>query len=51
MFGPFDKMFDFDHDGQLNGFERAMQHQFLDQIMKEDSDRWDDDENEEEEDW
>ena len=21
MFGPFDKYFDFDHDGELSGFE------------------------------
>lgn len=34
MFG-FDKMFDFNHDGRLDSFERAAELQFIDEIMKE----------------
>ena len=29
MFGPLDKMFDFNHDGKLNGFERATEYEFM----------------------
>ena len=29
MFGPLDKMFDFNHDGKLNGFERAAEYEFM----------------------
>ncbi len=36
MFG-FDKMFDFDRDGKLDSFERAMQFQFLDEMSREES--------------
>lgn len=34
MFG-FDKMFDFNRDGKLDDFERAMQFQFLDEMSRE----------------
>ena len=44
MFG-FDKMFDFNRDGRLDAFERAVQFQFMDNIMKSgESDSFDDDE-------
>ena len=29
MFGPFDKYFDFDHDGELSGFEKASEIGYL----------------------
>lgn len=29
MFGALDKMFDFNHDGKLNGFERAAEFAFM----------------------
>lgn len=29
MFGPFDKYFDFDHDGELSGRERAAEIGYL----------------------
>lgn len=29
MFGPFDKYFDFDHDGELSGFEKAAEIGYL----------------------
>lgn len=35
MFG-YDKMFDFDRDGKLDGWERAAQFQFVDEMMKND---------------
>lgn len=45
MFG-FDKMFDFNRDGKLDSFERAMQFQFLDEMSREEShdsgNSWDD---------
>ena len=45
MFG-FDKMFDFNHDGSLDHFERAAQFHFMDEMMKENNDTvdstWDD---------
>lgn len=46
MFG-FDKMFDFNRDGKLDSFERAMQFQFVDEMSREESydseNSWDDD--------
>ncbi|MDO4647018.1 MAG: hypothetical protein Q4B26_00105 [Eubacteriales bacterium] len=36
MFG-LDKMFDFNGDGKLDIFERAVQFQFLDETMKRDN--------------
>ncbi len=36
MFG-FDKMFDFNHDGRLDSFERAAEFQFMDEMMREES--------------
>lgn len=35
MFG-FDKMFDFNRDGKLDFFERAVQFQFMDKMMNSD---------------
>lgn len=29
MFEPLDKIFDFNHDGKLNGFERATEYEFM----------------------
>lgn len=37
MFGPFDKLFDFDHDGMPDIFECAAQYQILDELMREES--------------
>lgn len=31
MFGPFDKYFDFDHDGELSGREKAAKINYLNQ--------------------
>ena len=36
--GPFDELFDLDHDGKLGAFERAMQMEFLDEFSKDDHD-------------
>ena len=50
MFG-FDEMFDFNRDGKLDSFERAMQFQFLDEMSREEShdsgNVWDNDEEDE----
>ena len=50
MFGC-DKMFDFNRDGKIDSFERAMQFQFLDEMSREEShdsgNSWDDDEGDE----
>jgi len=44
MFG-FDKMFDFNRDGRLDAFERAVQFQFIDEMMKNgESEAFEDDE-------
>ena len=40
MFG-FDKMFDFNRDGKLDSLERAVQFQFMDEMMKDDDDEID----------
>ena len=45
MFG-FDKMFDFNRDGQLDSLERAVQFQFMDDMLKEDHSSSDFDEDE-----
>ena len=45
MSGPFDFMFDFDEDGELDPVEEAMLIDFLDDMQKKDSS--DDDEEEE----
>ena len=37
MFG-FDKMFDFNRDGKLNSWERVVQFQFMDEILKDNTD-------------
>jgi len=37
MFGPFDKMFDFNSDGKLDSFERACEFQFMDSLSGADS--------------
>lgn len=29
MFEPLDKMFDFNHDGKLNGFERTVKYELM----------------------
>ena len=31
---PFDKLFDFNSDGELDSFERVTQYQFLDESRK-----------------
>lgn len=36
MFG-FEKLFDFNHDGHLDSFERAAEFQFMDEMMQEES--------------
>lgn len=36
MFG-FDKMFDFNRDGEMDSWERAAQFQFMDELLKEES--------------
>ena len=33
----FDKMFDFNRDGKLDSFERAMQFQFMDEMSREEN--------------
>ena len=45
MFG-FDKMFDFNRDGKLDSLERAIQFQFMDDMLKEDHSSSDFDEDE-----
>ena len=45
MFG-FDKMFDFNRDGKLDSLERAVQFQFMDDMLKEDHSSSDFDEDE-----
>ena len=45
MKGIFGDMFDFNHDGELDSFERAAEFQFLDEISK---DEYEDDEDEDE---
>lgn len=47
MFGPFDKMFDFNRDGELDIVERDAQFQYIDEMIREDSFSDDDDEDEE----
>ena len=42
MFG-FDKRFDFNRNGKLDSWERAAQFQFMDEMLKEDSSKSDDD--------
>lgn len=37
MFGPFDKMFDFNRDGELDIVERDAQFQYIDEMIREDS--------------
>lgn len=37
MFG-FDKMFDFNRDGKLNSWERVVQFQFMDEMLKDNTD-------------
>lgn len=34
--GFFDKAFDFNHDGELDGFERAMQFEAFEEMTKDD---------------
>ena len=34
----FDKMFDFNRDGKLNSWERVVQFQFMDEILKDNTD-------------
>lgn len=46
MFG-FDKMFDFNRNGKLDSFERAMQLQFLDKMSRDSGSSWGDDEEDE----
>lgn len=54
MFG-FDKMFDFNRDGKLDGLERGAQFCFIDQMCREESrgsdDDWDSDEDDDEDDF
>lgn len=38
MRGLFGGMFDFDRDGDLDSFERAMEFQFLEELEREDDD-------------
>ena len=46
MFG-FDDIFDFDHDGHLDAFERDLQYQFIDETTRSgESDSFDDDDEE-----
>lgn len=42
MKGIFGDMFDFDHDGELNAFERATELHFIDEMSKDESDDSDD---------
>lgn len=35
MSSLFGDMFDFNHDGELNTFERAMEYEFLDELSRE----------------
>lgn len=37
MKGIFGSMFDFNHDGQLNAFERGAEFAFMDEMMQEDA--------------
>lgn len=56
MFGLFDKMFDFNHDGKLDSFEKAARFATFVSFMEEekrrnsDYDEWDDDFDEDEDD-
>ena len=36
MFGLFDHLFDFNHDGNLDGMERAAEFAFVDSFLHED---------------
>lgn len=42
----FGDMFDFNHDGELNRFERTMEYEFLEELSREPEDADDDDETE-----
>ena len=44
MKGIFGDMFDFNHDGELDSFERAAEFQFLDEISKDECEDDEDDE-------
>jgi hypothetical protein len=41
MKGIFGDMFDFNHDGALDSFERALEFSFLDEITREESSQTD----------
>jgi len=53
MPGIFGDMFDFNNDGELDSFERAMEYQFLEDLEKEDeeADDWDSDDGDDDSDW
>lgn len=38
MGGIFGNMFDFNRDSKVDGFERAMEYMFLEEMLKDDSD-------------
>ena len=39
MFGPFDKMFDLNHDGEIDAAERALEFTFMEEtIFKDEND-------------
>ena len=44
MAGIFGNMFDFNRDGKLDAFERAMEFDFLNSLDESDNDGYDDDE-------
>jgi hypothetical protein len=41
MKGIFGDMFDFNHDGEIDSFERAVEFSFLDEITREESSQTD----------
>ena len=51
MGGLFGDMFDLNRDGELNGFERAMEYDFIESMEREESGRSSYDDEDEEEDW
>lgn len=47
MPGLFGDMFDFNHDGKLDSFEKAAEFMFFEEVIMKDSESDDDDEEEE----
>lgn len=46
MSGLFGDMFDFNHDGELDTFEQAMEYEFLDELSRESEDADDEEDTE-----